>query len=62
MSAPLVGRRVRVTGTSRHDLNGREGMASRFDDANGRYIINLDGGTNAALKYVNTVTLDSFCN
>ena len=33
MSAPFIGQRVEVTGTSRADLNGSKGLAVSFDDA-----------------------------
>ena len=42
---PLLGKRVRITGTSRGDLNGRVGMARSFDEAKGRYVVRLHRGT-----------------
>ena len=36
---PLLGKRVRVTGTGRGDLNGRIGVARSFDEAKGRYVV-----------------------
>ena len=38
---PLLGTRVVITGTSRDDLNGRTGVASEFDHARGRYVVDL---------------------
>ena len=38
---PLLGKRVKVTGTSRADLNGRVGVARSFDEAKGRYVLEL---------------------
>ena len=45
---PLLGQRVVITGTSREDLNGRTGVATSFDHARGRYVVELDsrGGAN----------------
>ena len=39
---PLIGKRVRITGTSRGDLNGRVGVARSFDEVKGRYVVELD--------------------
>ena len=39
---PLLGQRVVITGTSRQDLNGRAGVATSFDHARGRYVVELD--------------------
>ena len=39
---PLLGTRVVITGTSREDLNGRAGVATTFDHARGRYVVELD--------------------
>jgi len=39
---PLLGKRVRITGTSRGDLNGRVGVARSFDEAEGRCVVELD--------------------
>ena len=39
---PLLGKRVRITGTSRGDLNVRVGVARYFDEAKGRYVVELD--------------------
>ena len=36
-------KRVVITGTSREDLNGRAGVATSFDHARGRYVVELDG-------------------
>ena len=45
---PLLGKRVVITGTSREDLNGRTGVATSFENARGRYVVELDsrGGEN----------------
>ena len=39
---PLLGKRVSITGTSREDLNGRTGVATSFDHAGGRYVVELN--------------------
>ena len=39
---PLLGQRVVITGTSREDLNRRAGVATSFDHARGRYMVELD--------------------
>ena len=39
---PLLGQQVIITGTSREDLNGRTGVATSFDHARGRYVVELD--------------------
>ena len=39
---PLLGKRVRITGTSREDMNGRAGVATSFDHVGGRYVVELD--------------------
>ena len=39
---PLLGQRVVITGTSREDLNGRAGVATSFDHARVRYVVELD--------------------
>ncbi len=36
---PLLGKWVVITGTSRDDLNGRAGVATSFDHARGRYVV-----------------------
>ena len=43
MSAPFVGHRVEITGTSRADLNGKKGLAVFFDDNKGRYRVHVRG-------------------
>ena len=40
---PLAEERVKITGTSREDLNGQAGVAASFDHACGRYVVELDG-------------------
>jgi len=52
MSAPLVGRRVVVSGlTSKPELNGTKGTAASFDEDRGRYNVKLDStGSFMALK------------
>ena len=48
---PLLGKRVSITGTSREDLNGRTGVATSFDHAGGRYVVELDSkGESEAAK------------
>ena len=49
---PLLGKRVVITGTSRKDLNGKSGVATSFDHARGRYVVELDnsGGRNEKEK------------
>ena len=39
---PLLGQRVVITGTSREDLTGTAGVATSFDHARGRYVVELD--------------------
>ena len=39
---PLLGKRVAIAGTSREALNGRAGVATSFDHARGRYVVELD--------------------
>ena len=39
---PLLGKRVVITGTSREDLNGQAGVATSFDHARDRYVVELD--------------------
>ena len=39
---PLLGKKVVIAGTSREDLNGKTGMATSFDHAQGRYVVALD--------------------
>jgi len=43
MSAPFVGHRVEITGTSRADLNGKKGLAVLYDDSKGRYRVHVRG-------------------
>ena len=38
---PLLGKRVKITGTSRADLNGRIGVTRSFDEAAGRCVVRL---------------------
>ena len=45
---PLLGKRVVITGTSRDDRNGRTGVATSFDHAGDRYVVEL--GENAGKK------------
>ena len=40
---PLLGKRVKITGTTREDLNGRIGVARSFDETKSRYVVRLDG-------------------
>ena len=42
-----------ITGTSREDLNGKTGVASSFDHAQGRYVVvcmDKKGGKKVALR------------
>ena len=41
VECPLLEKRVQIVGTSRDDLNGRTGVASEFDHARGRYVVDL---------------------
>ena len=41
---PLLGRRVRLHGLSRAELNGKTGCAQRFASERGRYAVALEGG------------------
>ena len=40
---PLLGKWVQITGTSREEMNGRAGVATSFDHARGRYVVELEG-------------------
>eukprot|EP00629_Pelagomonadales_sp_RCC1024_P006389 CAMPEP_0119289058 /NCGR_PEP_ID=MMETSP1329-20130426/38351_1 /TAXON_ID=114041 /ORGANISM="Genus nov. species nov., Strain RCC1024" /LENGTH=243 /DNA_ID=CAMNT_0007289843 /DNA_START=46 /DNA_END=773 /DNA_ORIENTATION=+ len=53
MSAPFIGQRVEVTGTSRADLNGSKGLAVSFDDGKGRYCVKMSSGLAVYLKPAN---------
>ena len=60
MAAPLVGRKVSISGlASRPELNGAKGVAIAFDDAKGRYTVRLDSGENCSLKPTNVAAADS---
>ena len=50
MSAPFVGCRVQVLGTSKAELNGKHGRATGFNSERGRYTVVLDNGETIALK------------
>lgn len=50
MTAPLINKRVRVTGTSREELNGKLGVAFGFDYDKNRYNVRLDGGKEVSLQ------------
>ena len=54
MSAPFVGCKVEVLGTSRAELNGRRGIATSFDDAKGRYVVKI-AGSDVSLRPVNLI-------
>ncbi len=41
-ACPPLGKRVVIAGTSREGLNGRVGVATAFDNARGRYVVELD--------------------
>ena len=60
MAAPLVGRRVKISGlSSRPELNGTEGVAVSFDDAKGSYNVKLDaGGAFMSLKPMSMTAAD----
>ena len=50
---PLLGKRVVITGTSREDLNGKAGVATSFDHAQGSYVVlymGKQGGKKVALR------------
>ena len=53
---PLLGKRVVITGTSREDLNGRAGVATSFDHARGRYVVELDSRKGEKEKPENITT------
>lgn len=53
MSAPFVGKRVIVDGTSRADLNGQKGIAESYSRESFRYNVKLDSGSTVALKGAN---------
>jgi hypothetical protein len=53
MSAPFVGCRVTVIGTSKEQLNGLHGVATSFDSDKGRYNVRLDNGETFSLKPAN---------
>lgn len=55
MSAPFVNRRVKVTGTSRSELNGQIGLAQSYNANTIRYTVLLDSGMSLALKPVNLI-------
>jgi hypothetical protein len=58
MAAPLVGRRVKISGlTGRPELNGTEGLAVSFDDAKGRYNVKLDA--DAKIMSLKPASLDA---
>ena len=46
VECPLLEKRVQIVGTSRDDLNGKTGVASEFDHARGRYVVELDSSKN----------------
>ena len=56
-----MGQRVEVYGTSRHDLNGKHGVATDFHPVGGpqgdrttwRYTVQLDSGEAFKLKWAN---------
>ena len=50
MTAPLINKRVRVTGTSREELNGKLGVAFGFDYDKNRYNVRLDSGKEVSLQ------------
>ena len=54
LDAPLVGKKVTITGLlARPDLNGCTGRADSFDASNGRYAVSLPTGESVALRSAN---------
>ena len=53
MSAPFENRRVKVTGTSKPELNGQTGVARSYSASSMRYTVQLDSGACVALRPVN---------
>ena len=54
MSAPLTGLKVDISGlNARPELNGTQGVAGAFDDAKGRYLVQLPSGEQLSLKPAN---------
>jgi len=45
-----LGKRVAIRGTTRGDLNRRQGVAFLFDTKTGRYGVHVDNGRKVALK------------
>jgi hypothetical protein len=59
MSAPYVNTRVRIQGLEgRADLNGQEGVATSYDSAAGRYVVQV-GSSSMKLKPTNLEPLGS---
>ena len=44
---PLLSKPVQIKGASREDLNGRAGVATSFDHARGRYVVELEEKDNS---------------
>lgn len=56
----LVGQRVVIRGLiGRPEMNGSEGVATRFSQAQGRYIVMTAGGVESAIKEANLRPLRS---
>ena len=56
----LVGQRVVISGLiGRPEMNGSEGVATRFSQAQGRYIVMTAGGVESAIKEANLRPLRS---
>jgi hypothetical protein len=57
MSAPFVNRRVKITGTSKPELNNQEGRANAYNTETMRYTVSLDNGRSVALKVSNLIPI-----
>lgn len=55
MSAPYINRRVKVTGTSKPELNDQEGRATGYNRETNRYTVLLDNGRSVSLKVANLI-------
>lgn len=59
MSHPYVHRRVKVTGTSKAELNNQQGLVKNYSTDNMRYTVALDNGRSVALKPANLIPIDN---
>ena len=48
--APLIGKRIVISGTSRKDMNGKDGVAVAFNPESGRYAIRLGDSLEPSLS------------